>query len=42
MSADRYLEENGSAAMLAAKRLAGVTPEINFGEHVTYASAKCK
>ena len=25
-----------SAAMLAAKRLAGVTPEVNFNEHVKH------
>ena len=35
MPAHRYVEENGSAAMLAAKRSAGVTPEVNLGEHVT-------
>ena len=26
---------DGSAAMLAAKRLAGVAPEVNLREHVT-------
>ena len=31
----RYMEENGSAAMLATKRSAGVTPEVNFMEYVT-------
>ena len=30
----RYMEGNGSAAMLAAKRLAGVTSEVNLREHV--------
>ena len=35
MSACRYVEENGLAAMLANKRLAGVTPEVNLREHVT-------
>ena len=29
-------EENSSAAILATKRLTGVTPEVNLGEHVTY------
>ena len=33
-----HVEENGSAAMLAAMRSAGITPEVN----VTYASTKCK
>ena len=36
MLAHRYMEENDSAAMLAAKRSAGVTPEVNLREHVTY------
>ena len=35
MPACRYVEENSLAAMLAAKRLAGVTPEVNHREHVT-------
>ena len=35
MPAYRYMEEIGSAAMLAAKRLAGVTPEVNLRDHVT-------
>ena len=35
MPAHRYIEENGSVAMLAAKRLAGVAPEVNLGECVT-------
>ena len=35
MPACRYVEENGSAAMLATKRSAGVTPEVNLGECVT-------
>ena len=35
MPARRYVEENGSATMLATKRLVGVTPELNLREHVT-------
>ena len=35
MPARRYVEENGLAAMLANKRLAGVTPEVNLRECVT-------
>ena len=31
----RYVEETGSAAMLAAKRSAGVAPEVNLRECVT-------
>ena len=38
--ARRYVERNGSAAMLATKRLVDVAPEVNFREHVTHASAK--
>ena len=34
MPAHRYVEENSSAAMLATKRSAGVTPEVNFRECV--------
>ena len=34
--AHRYMEENGSAAMLAAKRLVGVAPEVNLREHVAH------
>ena len=34
MPACRYLEGNGLAAMLATKRLAGVTPEVDLREHV--------
>ena len=34
MCARRYMEEIGSAAMLAVKGLAGVTPEVNFRECV--------
>ena len=30
----RYMEEIGSAAMLATKRSAGVIPEVNLKEHV--------
>ena len=36
MPAYRYVEENGSTAMLAAKRLAGVTPEVDLKEHITH------
>ena len=36
MPAHRYVEEIGSAAMLAAKRLAGVTPEVNLRECTTH------
>ena len=32
MSGHRYMEENGSVAMLAAKRSAGLTPEVNLRE----------
>ena len=36
MPAHRYADENSSAAMLVAKRLAGVAPEVNLWEHVTF------
>ena len=36
MPAYRYIEENGSAAMLATKKLAVVTPEVNLREFVTH------
>ena len=36
MPAHGYVEENVLAAMLAAKRLAGVAPEVSLGECVTY------
>ena len=36
MPAPRYVEENSLVAMLAAKRSAGVIPEGNHREHVTY------
>ena len=35
MSARWYVKENGSVTMLAAKRSAGVTPEVNLREPVT-------
>ena len=35
MPTSRYVEETGSAAMLAGKTLVGVTPEGNLREHVT-------
>ena len=36
MPAHRYVEENGSAAMLATGNLAGVAPEVNLRKHVTH------
>ena len=36
MLAGIHVEENGSAAMLASKSLAGVTPQVNIKEHVTH------
>ena len=36
MPAHRYMEENGSAAMLPAKRSVGVAPEVNLREHETH------
>ena len=38
MPAHRYVEEISSAAILAAKRSAGVTPELNLREHVIHMS----
>ena len=35
MPTRRYVEENASATMLAAKRSAGVAPEMNLREHIT-------
>ena len=35
MPTRRYVEEISSATMLATKRSAGVTPEVNLKEHVT-------
>ena len=35
MPACRKMEENGSCAMLAVKRSAGLTPEVNLWEHIT-------
>ena len=38
-----FVEENDSAAMLAARILAGDTPEVNLqGKCNMYASAKCE
>ena len=34
----KYVDENSSAAMLAAKRSAGVIPEVNLREHTSYTS----
>ena len=36
MAAYRYVEENGLATMLATKRLAGLTREVNLREYVTH------
>ena len=36
MPGRRYMEEIGSAAVLATKRLEGVTPEVNLRKHVTH------
>ena len=33
----RYVEENSLAAMLATKRSADVTPDVNLREHITCA-----
>ena len=38
MPADKYVEENGLAAMLTKKRSAGVTPKVNLRECVIYTS----
>ena len=36
MTTHRYGEEKSLASMLATKRSAGVTPEVNLREHVTH------
>ena len=36
MSASRYVEENDSAAMVTAKRSAGIAPVVNIREHITH------
>ena len=36
MLACEYVDENGPAAMLAAKRSAGVVPEMNLNVHHVY------
>ena len=36
MPALRYVAENGSAAILASKRSAGVAPEVNLSEYGTH------
>ena len=38
MPACRYVEENGSAAIVVTKRSAGVTPKVNLKEYATYMS----
>ena len=35
MPAHRYVEENGLVAVLTAKRLAGVAPEVNLRKHIS-------
>ena len=32
----KYVDENGSATMLATKRSTGVTPEVNLREHTSH------
>ena len=41
MPAHRHMEENGLAAMLAIKRSAGVTLEVNLRECVTCMPLQC-
>ena len=41
MPSCRYVEEIGSAAMLATKRLAGVAPEVNLRECITCMPLSC-
>ena len=41
MPARRYVGENGSATMLAVKRSAGVTPEVNLRKYVIYKPPPC-
>ena len=36
MPAGRYVEQNSSASMLATKRLAGITQEVNLREDVPH------
>ena len=36
MFVQKYVDENGSATMLAAKRSAGVTPEVNLREYTSH------
>ena len=38
----KYVVENGSAAMLAAKRSAGVTPEVNLRILLCVGNKVCK
>ena len=40
INAGRYVEENGSAPILATKRSAGVALKVNFVESVTYMPPK--
>ena len=37
----KYVDENGLAAMLAAKRSVGVTPEVNLREHTSCMPLQC-
>ena len=32
----KYVDDNGSAAMLVTKRPAGITPEVNLREHASH------
>ena len=36
MTTDSYVKENGLAAMMAAKRSAGIVPDVNLRECVTH------
>ena len=42
MLARKYVDENGSAAMLATKRSAGVTPEVNLRILLCIGDEACK
>ena len=42
MPGSRYVEEIGSAAMLAAKRLADIAPEVNLREYVHLRQARIR
>ena len=38
----KYVDRNGLAAMLAAKRLAGITPQVNLGIPLHADNKACK